>query len=95
MSQHLIYAICYNFETPQLSTVQDLDRHMFKCDFLSIVNNTLLFYILYILAICFDLWMLNSSIFNPFYKGKYSKQLFHINSLQMDCLFHNFFFVQK
>ena len=55
MSQHLIYAIYYNFETPQLSTVQDIDRHMFKRDFLSIVNNTLLFYILYILAICFDL----------------------------------------
>ena len=55
MSRLLIYGIYYNFQTSQLSSVQDLDTDMFKCDFVYIVNDTLLFYILYILAICFDL----------------------------------------
>ena len=82
ISCHLIYAIYYNLKTAQLSNVQDLDREMFQHDFLSIVNNNLLFYILYILAICFDLWMLNWTIFNPFYKGQYWKQLFYINTLK-------------
>ena len=55
ISCNLLYAIYYNLKTPELSNVQDLHRDMFQCDFLSIVNNNLLFYILYILAICFDL----------------------------------------